>query len=39
MTRFARLIPMMLLFGFILGLLAGAVWLLNALEVSFASRV
>ena len=34
MTSFARLIPTMLLFGFILGLLAGAVWLLNQLQFS-----
>ena len=34
MIRFARLIPMMLLFGFILGLLAGAVWLTNQLQFS-----
>lgn len=31
MTRFARLIPMLLVFGAILGLLGGAVSLVNGL--------
>ena len=39
MIRFARLIPMLIAFGLILGLLAGAVWLLNTLEASFAARL
>ena len=37
--RFARLVPMLIAFGLILALCAGAVWLVNELQVSFASRV
>ena len=39
MTRLCRLVPMLIAFGLALGLLAGAAWLLNTLEVSFAARV
>ena len=39
MTRLCRLVPMLIAFVLILGLLAGAVWLLNTLEASFAARL
>ena len=32
MKRFAHLVPMLLAFGAILGLIAGAVWIINTLE-------
>ena len=39
MTRLCRLVPMLIAFGLALGLVAGAVVLINTLGLSFATRV